>query len=375
MLEGADTLSSHEETPSAGIVHVTMSISGQKQQVMAELLYSGSDSDPFLPANLPPVYFNVSLQARSNANTGIAVLKLPPEFNRPLIFGPFEHKLTKLSVPPSVYLGIPLLGGNDKEAVIFMEDFPGSYILFKPIIVTTTQFYILIAKNSVKDVTGSFAELVKLLQSTVKRRRPSDSATLKAIMTSDIAVAARAFRPIDISTIATLTAHTSTVPPTAPLEFPQGLTIRWWAVPSEHTGEQSSGPINLEGKLPTISFDKGAYSLSENVTVIAVNPIPPSDASEVRRTIKVILTAGQIPEEILTAGQIPKGAVIKLDETEANSSVFQKEFVLADITDEGVVIKVDDRTQIIPGLKIGEQFNVIWKYKQKKNVLDTAVLK
>lgn len=375
MLEGADTLSSREEAPSAkGIVHVTMTISGQKQQVMAKLLYSGSDSDPFLPANLPPVYFNVALQARSNANTGIAVLKLPTEFNRPLIFGPFEHKLTKLSVPPSVYLGIPLLGGKDKEAVIFMEDFPGSYILFKPIIVTTTQFYILIAKNTVKDVTGSFAELVKLLQSTVKRRRRPDSAALEAIMTSDIAVAARAFRPIDISTITALTAQPSTIPPAAPLAFPEGLMIRWWAVPSEHTGEQSSGPINLEGKLPTISFDKVAYSLSQNVTVIAVNPIPPSHGSDMRRTIQVILTAGQIPEENLTAGQIPKGVVLKLEETEANSSVFQKEFVLADITAEGVVIKIDDRTQTIPGLKIGEQFNVVWKYKQKKTVLDTAVL-
>ena len=352
--------------------------------------------------DVPPVHFNVGLLKGSIANTGIAVLKLPIEFGTPLIFGPFDHKLQGLTAPPSVYLGVPMprkrgdvSDEKNSEVVVIMEDFPGFSMLFKPILVTTTQFYILIARSKERDVAGSYAALIKFLQSVTKKvgtsgtigtrraagARGTGSDSISRVEAAELSAlglaAAREFRALDISSLAaggvttttdaatdarpgTTTSPTTTTSAAA-AAIPQQLKLRWWAVPGEDTGEQTSGPVNL-GKLPTIAFDKNSYTMGERVTVTAVNPLLPEDQEA--KTINVLITATKAPE----------GVVLKLKETGMNTNVFEGEFALADGTQSGTIIKIGNKTHTIPKLKVRGQFHAIYEYEPGKTVSDTAIL-
>ena len=123
----------------------------------------------------------VDVSLGSSATTGIAVLKMPPRFTSPLIFGPFDHQLQALDVPPSVSLGISIprkiggdigKGGRETtptttvaEAILVSEDFVGFPWILKPILVTLTQFYIFVARAAARDTSGSYAALDSFIES------------------------------------------------------------------------------------------------------------------------------------------------------------------------------------------------------------------
>lgn len=86
------------------------------QQVKAELVYGDDDS----PTNLAPIYFNARFLQNQNtsiATSGILNLGFTFDKKQPLLkFGPFEHFLENLEIPPAVFLGVP--NPNEIDSVI-----------------------------------------------------------------------------------------------------------------------------------------------------------------------------------------------------------------------------------------------------------------
>lgn len=296
------------------------------QQVKAELY------DKCGKVDIPPIYFNATLEAKSAANSGIVIPVLPPGFSAPaflspLIIGPFDHKLPGLSVPPSVHLGISVLvkktgvgaEGSD-EVVRHMEDFPGFPIIFKPIAVTTTQFYILITKNNQQDPTGSLATLDQFLKSIGK----------------------------------------TAPPPTTTVVPPPAYRIRWWAVPAQNVGVQDGV------QMPKIRFtnDKLIYRINDFVTV---------EASDV--TLPALSTPGTA-KVFLSATGVSDAVVLELTETSPGTKLLSGTFKLVGTTPDGTVIDIGTGHEkpTIKGLKLGGQFNVTYTDNFGRTVSDTATL-
>jgi hypothetical protein len=147
-----------------GIATTTYSHSGQpRRQARARLL-----RDDGSEVNLPPIYFNVGEPKAASAYTGILVLEIPPSsYPLPIKYGPFNHNLPDLDVPPAVMLGYVEVEQKDRVEYTEdyfitsalptkeMEDYFRSHVIqkrgiaqFKPVEITKSQFKVELWTNA-----------------------------------------------------------------------------------------------------------------------------------------------------------------------------------------------------------------------------------
>ena len=113
------------------------------------------------------------------------------------------------------------------------EDFPGAPLVFKPIGITRTNFYILLAKHDRKDPLGTFSKLSDFIRTLVI---PSDDySDYDDDLTDQVADDDRG-----------QTSYSQDLSQTT-----GSIRIHWWAIPVHYTGEQLQSAIKL-GSRPTI---------------------------------------------------------------------------------------------------------------------------
>jgi hypothetical protein len=127
----------------------TLSASPKRQQIKAELLFDDNN-----PTNFQPIYFNVALaEQETSANTGLLNLIIPevPEGQDQslLVYGPFEHNLSNLEVPPAIMLG--LASQDNDTGVRYMEDYDlvtKTGVHFKAVEITPKEFKVILRLDS-----------------------------------------------------------------------------------------------------------------------------------------------------------------------------------------------------------------------------------
>lgn len=245
-------------------------------------------------SSLTDIYNRAEHKGTYFATSGIAVLQLPSEedFTYPLIFGPFTHNLNEIDTPPSIHLGSYLDERNyldgpniarepkNKEQessegverkneyqsyniVPITEDFPGAPLVFKPIVITRTNFYILLAKHDKKDPLGTFSKLSDFI-STLDissdddysdddyddddpTNQVADDDSGKTSYSQDLSQTSD-----NIQDIGGTLSRAQTMPEVDTTTTDRiRIRIHWWAIPAHYTGEQPQSAINL-GSRPTI---------------------------------------------------------------------------------------------------------------------------
>jgi Family of unknown function (DUF6519) len=148
------TLSQSSVVPTNGIaasmwtLTSTPTLVGNPEQAWAELYRQPDPAGVVKQANVAPIYFNATveeLRGSSAATTGLLKLEIPGGQNpRPLVYGPFSHKLTGLEVPPAVTLGLSFDAGTivkHTEDYIYLQS-ADNQTFFKPALITPSTFMV-----------------------------------------------------------------------------------------------------------------------------------------------------------------------------------------------------------------------------------------
>jgi hypothetical protein len=157
----AGTLSQSSVVPTNGIASSTWTLTSinKPEQAWAELYYKPDPAGVATPANVEPIYFSATIPEEVShgaaATTGLLKLDIPAEGNQPpapLIYGPFSHHLTGLSIPPAVMLGLSTEESrpeesppDEKAAIRYTEDYfllLEGEIYFKPVLITPSTFMV-----------------------------------------------------------------------------------------------------------------------------------------------------------------------------------------------------------------------------------------
>jgi hypothetical protein len=157
----AGTLSESSVAPTNGIASSTWTLTSinKPEQAWAELYYKPDPAGVATPANVEPIYFSATIPEEVShgaaATTGLLKLDIPAEGNQPpapLIYGPFSHHLTGLSIPPAVMLGLSTEESrpeesppDEKAAIRYTEDYfllLEGEIYFKPVLITPSTFMV-----------------------------------------------------------------------------------------------------------------------------------------------------------------------------------------------------------------------------------------
>lgn len=318
-----------------GIATAAYAPSGQpRKQARARLLHDDGSE-----ANLPPIYFNVEAPKAASAYTGILALVIPPSnYPLPIKYGPFDHNLPDLDVPPAVMLGY--VEAEEKGRVEYtedyfitsalpqkeMEDYFRSHVLqkkgiaqFKPVEITKSQFKVeLWTKAGGSQTPSRPAGASGTAAGTAFTVATDKAAYTKGdvITVSGNTGAARPGRPVSIQIFnptgavykldQVAVAADGSYAYKFKIEGAQGvegrynvkathgrtsrettfsfatkgstLLLRWWAIPANEQGVQKGIP---ERPKPEILFDRDTYLPSAALTVTVTDPIANEDADKI----------------------------------------------------------------------------------------------
>ncbi|AIF82574.1 hypothetical protein NTE_00493 [Candidatus Nitrososphaera evergladensis SR1] len=350
-------LSSDRDNPANGIASVELKLDGTSEicQVKAELWYRKSAAAQLHKASIQPLYFNVRLQsAVSAANTGILELTVPQKsLPMPLVYGPFEHYLPRLSVPPAVMLGLAIeekyLAWLNADEIKYLMDFiikhskrqtinkweirSALYDVLKrlteekqldkkevdlflsiydrlfmqaAISKKEADFFLKIAQKVVTN-TSQFLEILKKL--VERKRHPSKESRVEYTEDYPSKDDLR-FKPVMI-TPTSFKVHLWIDPKVALKK--EMVLLRWWAVPPEEKRPQYGEPIS-------IGFDKAVYDIPLTtrdpvaVVVFAIDPLNTEDSLKATFAISQTGTVPvTVPLELKRNDKLGRyGAVLKI---------------------------------------------------------------
>ncbi|MDP8889389.1 MAG: hypothetical protein M3M89_07175, partial [Thermoproteota archaeon] len=220
----------------------------QKHRVKAQLMFEGEESGNL--ANFNPIYFNMRLLEKiiTIANTGLVelIIRGEPNPQRTLQYGPFDHHLQDLRVPPAVILG-RAIDEPSSTPIPHTEDYAlksGDWH-FKPVRITTTTFNVELWYPSTPNITST-----------------------------------------------------------------RTILVRWWAIPAqEQRREEPREPIR---SIPTIVFDRQSYLANGTVRVTVTD----ADANRNRNDVDLVNVT------VRSSLDPPPIMNVKCSETGPNTGVF-----------------------------------------------------